>query len=99
MTTRVLSPLKHHAVWSNVFAGVNPKWHAAYSRALLEGDPSLVRMHIQLALASINERLRAPEIPESELESLHDAIRYLNLIRAMELQRPSAEESGAEKLA
>jgi hypothetical protein len=51
-----------------VFAGVNPKWHAAYSRALLEGDPSLVRIYIQLALASINDRLRAAEIPESELE-------------------------------
>ena len=82
-----------------MFAGVNPKWHAAYSRALLEGDPSLVRIYIRLALANINERLRAPEIPEPELESMHNAIRYLNLIRDMELQGLWAEESsGAEKL-
>ena len=63
----------------------NPKWYAAYCK-VLEAEPVLARIYMQAALASIDERLRASEISAGELESIHNAIRYLNLIRDMELQ-------------
>ena len=82
-----------------VFVALNSKWHAAYCRALLEGDPFLARIYIQVALASINDRLRAAEVPEGELESIYNAIRYLKIIREMEPQSPAENPSTAEKLA
>jgi len=82
-----------------VLVSLNSKWRAAYCRALLEGDPCVARIYIQVALASIDDRLRAPEVAEGELESIYNAIHYLKLIKEMEPANPAENASALEKLA
>ena len=65
------------------------KWFQAYCRAVMEGEPEVARVYVRDALIEINDRMRKPDLSESEREALSVASRYLGLIARVELAKAS----------
>lgn len=63
------------------------QWFQAYCHAVLEGDPETLRNSIRDAFIAINERLRAPDLSETEREAICAATSYLTLILKVELAK------------
>jgi len=65
------------------------RWFQAYCRAVMEDESEAAHRYIRDAFIEINQRLRAPDLNDSEREALSVASRYLSLIARVETAKVS----------
>jgi hypothetical protein len=68
-----------------MFLNSDLKWFQSFRLAVLESEPDLARGYAEAALDSIGERLRVPELEQTERQALEAAIRTLYNIRKDDL--------------
>ena len=80
-----------------IYVNYNSKWFRSYCRALLEEDPSMARIYVREALATIQRRLRESDVGDDERYAISVASRYLNTIS--EAKRPGWSEKAGRRRA
>lgn len=56
------------------------EWFKLYAKAMLEAEPEVARDYKKSALASIDQRLRLPDVPDAERQAMLAVVRCLSIV-------------------